>query len=48
MKVLVSKNSECIVISKGCKKMRICNEEKLFDELKDLTKEEIIEWYLNR
>ena len=47
-KILVCKNSDNIIISQDGKKLIIYNKDILFSKLKDLSKTEIIKWYLNR
>lgn len=48
MKLFISKNNECIIISNYGKKFRIEKNEDLFDELSKLSKEEIKQWYIRR
>lgn len=48
MKLFISKNNECIIISSCGKKLRINKGEVLFGELSKLSKEEIKQWYIQR
>ncbi|BAO04903.1 MULTISPECIES: hypothetical protein [Clostridium] len=47
-KVLVIKNSNSIIISQDGKRLIIDKNNELYNQLKDLEKSEIKEWYLNR
>lgn len=47
-KVLVIKQKNLIIISQDGKRFMINKENELFDKIKDLSQEEIKEWYLNR
>jgi hypothetical protein len=47
-KILVCKNDNIITISQNGKKLIIDKENILFNQLENLSKEEIKEWYLNR
>lgn len=47
-KVLVSKNSNKIIISQSAKRLIIDKNNELFENLKELSKNEIIEWFLAR
>lgn len=47
-KILITKNDTFIMISNDGKRLVIDEDNKLFNELKDKTKEEIKEWYINR
>lgn len=47
-KILICKNDEYIMISQNGKNLIIEKNNKLFNQLKGLNKEEIIKWYNNR
>lgn len=47
-KILIIKNDEEIMISQNGKKLIIPKDNDLFNELKDKSKEEIQEWFINR
>ena len=47
-KILIVKNEQAIMISNNGKRLVIDIENKLFEELKSLTKDEILKWYLSR
>lgn len=47
-RVLVSKNSNKIIISQSAKRLVIDKDDELFEGLKELSKNEIIEWFLTR
>lgn len=47
-RVLVSKNSNKIIISQSAKRLIIDKDNQLFENLKELSKNEIIEWFLAR
>ena len=45
-RVLVSKNPNKIIISQSAKRLIIDKDDELFENLKELSKNEIIEWFL--
>jgi len=47
-KILIIKNKNEIVISNNGKRLVVDKNNSLFEELKEKTKEEIKNWYLNR
>ncbi|EQC1535405.1 hypothetical protein ACY1J9_001236 [Clostridium botulinum] len=47
-RILVIKNSKSIIISQNGKRLIIDKNNEVFNQLKNLEKSEIKEWYLNR
>ncbi|APR02380.1 TPA: hypothetical protein ACXDAY_002349 [Clostridium botulinum] len=47
-KILIAQNSNTIIISQKGKRLIIDKNNELYNQLKDLEKSEIEEWYLNR
>lgn len=48
MRILVVKNKDRIIVSKGCKKLIIDKDNELFSKLNSLSKEDIIKFYEGR